>query len=170
MSGDRKHLEWIYDRLIHVHGESPSVDYMLRFRRIIDGSSTPTIRAALERLVELDNSSIRQDGQWAFKHENAIADALEALAAVPVGEGPSEESITEMTEDLEWRRLPQAKGTGNSFLLDLALAVLARWRGSPAAPPEPHGGPPVRPEPHGGQLFVNNKPQFPPPREIIEDF
>lgn len=37
MSTDQKHLEWIYDRLIHVHNESPNVDYMLRFRGIIDG-------------------------------------------------------------------------------------------------------------------------------------
>ena len=38
MSNDQKHLEWIYDRLIHVYSESPNVDYMLRFRGIIDGS------------------------------------------------------------------------------------------------------------------------------------
>jgi hypothetical protein len=38
MSTDQKHLEWIYDRLIRVHNESPNVDHMLRFRGIIDGS------------------------------------------------------------------------------------------------------------------------------------
>jgi hypothetical protein len=49
----------------------------------------------------------------------------------------------------------------------------ARRRGSnpppPGRKPAPPAGP-TKPEPHGGQLFVNNKPQFPPPREIIEDF
>lgn len=30
------HLEWIYDRLIHVHGENPNYDYMLKFKEIID--------------------------------------------------------------------------------------------------------------------------------------
>ena len=47
MSTDQKHLEWIYDRLIHVYSESPDVDYMLRFREIIDGSGAATVPAAL---------------------------------------------------------------------------------------------------------------------------
>jgi hypothetical protein len=45
MSNDQKHLGWIYDRLIYVHNESPNVDYMLRFRGIIDGSGAATIPA-----------------------------------------------------------------------------------------------------------------------------
>jgi hypothetical protein len=57
-----------------------------------------------------------------------------ALATEP--EGPSERDIAEILERLEWKRLPQAEGTGNSLQLDLALAVLARW-GCPTAPPAP---------------------------------
>lgn len=33
---DKKHLEWIYGRLQYVHGEDPNVDYMRRFKQIID--------------------------------------------------------------------------------------------------------------------------------------
>jgi hypothetical protein len=54
----------------------------------------------------------------------------------PEGEGPSEQGIAEILEDLEWKRLPQVEGTGNSLLLDLALAVLARY-GRPAIEPVP---------------------------------
>ena len=31
----KRHLRWIYDRLIHVHKENPSVDYMIVFDSII---------------------------------------------------------------------------------------------------------------------------------------
>ena len=64
---------------------------------------------------------------------------IRAALTEPVGERPSEEAIAEMAEDLRWKRLPWAQGTGDSFLLDLALTVLARW-GSPAAPPAPAAG------------------------------
>jgi len=30
-------LQFIYDRLEHVHGESPNVDYMIRLRQAIEG-------------------------------------------------------------------------------------------------------------------------------------
>jgi hypothetical protein len=69
--------------------------------------------------------------------DNAMKAARAALAE-PEGEGPSERDIAEILEHLEWKRLPQAEGTGNSLLLDLALAVLARW-GHPA-PPAPEAG------------------------------
>jgi len=36
MVGDSKTLEFIWDRLVNVHGESPDVDYMLAFRKIIN--------------------------------------------------------------------------------------------------------------------------------------
>lgn len=32
---DQVHMRWIYDRMVHVHGENPNVDYMLRFNKII---------------------------------------------------------------------------------------------------------------------------------------
>lgn len=36
---DCEHLEWIYQRMIHVHGENPNYDYMLKFRQMLDGKS-----------------------------------------------------------------------------------------------------------------------------------
>ena len=35
---DRNHLEWIYERLVHVHGEDPYYDYMLKLKEIINNS------------------------------------------------------------------------------------------------------------------------------------
>ena len=32
---DLKHLEWIYERLIHVHNENKNYDYMRRLNEII---------------------------------------------------------------------------------------------------------------------------------------
>lgn len=32
----KQHLEWIYNRLIHIHGENPNYDYMLKFKEIIN--------------------------------------------------------------------------------------------------------------------------------------
>ena len=86
------------------------------------------IRAALERLVELDNSSIMEDNQWATKHENAIADAIEALAAEPVGEGPSMAAIDEV---MEAKRRWYALGWQEA---------VAHWAARPAAPPAPEAG------------------------------
>lgn len=34
--GDTKHLIWIYNRMIDVHGENENIDYMRRFSDIID--------------------------------------------------------------------------------------------------------------------------------------
>lgn len=31
---DRKHLEWIHDRLVYVHGESPNADFLIRLKDI----------------------------------------------------------------------------------------------------------------------------------------
>jgi hypothetical protein len=33
---NKQHLEFLYQRLINVHGENPNYDYMLRMREIID--------------------------------------------------------------------------------------------------------------------------------------
>lgn len=31
-----KHINWMYNRLISVHKENPNIDYMKRFKKIID--------------------------------------------------------------------------------------------------------------------------------------
>lgn len=33
---DKKHLEWIYNRLIEIHNENPNYDYMIEFKKIIN--------------------------------------------------------------------------------------------------------------------------------------
>lgn len=33
---DITHLEWVYERMKFVHNENPHVDYMIKFRKIID--------------------------------------------------------------------------------------------------------------------------------------
>lgn len=35
-TGDKTFLNWIYDRLLHVHGEKYNVDYMLTLKRFVD--------------------------------------------------------------------------------------------------------------------------------------
>lgn len=39
---DHQHLEWIYQRMKNVHGEDENVDYMLKFREVIDSLKNPT--------------------------------------------------------------------------------------------------------------------------------
>lgn len=40
---DKQHLEWIYQRLIHVHKENENYDYMIKFRSILGPDpSSPT--------------------------------------------------------------------------------------------------------------------------------
>jgi hypothetical protein len=42
MTTDKEHLDFIYDRLMLVHLENPGMDYMFRFRRIIDNMPVGT--------------------------------------------------------------------------------------------------------------------------------
>ena len=35
-NGDKEHLEFIYGRLIEIYQEKDNVDYMIRFKKIID--------------------------------------------------------------------------------------------------------------------------------------
>jgi hypothetical protein len=39
---NNNHLEWIYNRMIEVHGENPNYDYMIAFKKIIQSLSPPT--------------------------------------------------------------------------------------------------------------------------------
>lgn len=32
---EEKHINFIYERLVHVHGENPNLDYMIKFREFI---------------------------------------------------------------------------------------------------------------------------------------
>jgi hypothetical protein len=58
--------------------------------------STPAIRAALERLVELDGHLNETSPGWMQAWSDAIAAARAALAAEPVGEGPTEALVDDL--------------------------------------------------------------------------
>jgi hypothetical protein len=36
-----KHLEWVYERMVHVHKENPNMDYMIRFNLILEELKSP---------------------------------------------------------------------------------------------------------------------------------
>ena len=99
------------------------------------------IRDALKRLIELDNNSpsgsdIGYDPQWLTDWYKAIAKARDALAAQPVGDGPSEEQILSLANDcLGFVLSPEEK----EDIIELVRATLARWV-RPATPTSPEDG------------------------------
>jgi hypothetical protein len=50
---DKEFLQWVYNRLVHLHKENPRLDYMLRLWAIIEATSqnqeTPMIGGYYER-------------------------------------------------------------------------------------------------------------------------
>jgi len=54
---ETNHLTWIYNRLIHVYGENPNYDYMIRFNEIIDKHiiETNTIEVVDPEIVTFKN-------------------------------------------------------------------------------------------------------------------
>jgi len=40
---DIKHLQWIYDRMVNVHGENENYDYMIKFKEIIEQQKKYTL-------------------------------------------------------------------------------------------------------------------------------
>jgi hypothetical protein len=52
MNSDKEFLEWIYERMICVHGERDMYDYMINFKAIIDRQLDIKIyKESLEKLV-----------------------------------------------------------------------------------------------------------------------
>ena len=113
--------------------------------------TTPDIRAALERLVELDQA----DGLWGLHWTDAINTASAALAAEPVGEVQRDAVIAAVTEALgnayDCQRVWEAWGIGTMGEDDFALvaedsdrvaeiadAAIEAMR--PTAPPAPEPG------------------------------
>ena len=97
-----------------------------------------TIRAALERLVRAyDNNEGLPIAEW-------IATARAALAAEPVGEGPSDEDLIRAYAHAVAAAVDAHPGAFNQEDAQAAQlaglrAVLARWA-HPAAPPAPEVG------------------------------
>jgi hypothetical protein len=58
---DRDFLKWIHERLEHVHGESPLMDYMHKLRAIIATTDTEkeTLNTGMSNsLAELDREDV----------------------------------------------------------------------------------------------------------------
>jgi len=101
--------------------------------------TTPSIRAALERLVEIDDvNSINGADPDTTAWTDAIATARAALAAEPAGEVPSIDDIRELCLDNELVMFVDSSDfhTVVVAILEIAHTVLARW-GRPATPPAP---------------------------------
>ena len=36
---DKKHLQWIHDRIVNVYGENENLDFLIRLRKIIENQT-----------------------------------------------------------------------------------------------------------------------------------
>ena len=96
-----------------------------------------TLWAELIRVLELAEAALADIGDadrepgddlaWAEARAAQDLPRIRAALAQPEPEGPTEHDIAELAEDIEWKQLPQDEATRPSFLLEFALAVLARW-------------------------------------------
>ena len=80
-----KFLSWIADRLIHIHGENPQFDYMLRLREMARGASTspppsPDVAALQAELSLMRDTLEMNDAAWRSLEEEANA-SIAALQA-----------------------------------------------------------------------------------------
>ena len=92
--------------------------------------STPAIRAALERLVEIDDAnSINGADPDTTAWPDAIAAARAALAAEPEGEGPGIDDIRELCTDNELLMFLDSSDfdTVEVAILEIVRAALTRW-------------------------------------------
>jgi hypothetical protein len=67
---DTEFLNWIYERLVRVHGETPNRDYMHRFRRLIDGKTDAQSKLRDEILAVM----------WRYSQESDVT-ILETIKA-----------------------------------------------------------------------------------------
>jgi len=44
-----EHLEWVYGRMKNVHGENENLDYMIRFKSIIDDLKSKEVRVTSQK-------------------------------------------------------------------------------------------------------------------------
>lgn len=59
---DSQHLAWIVGRLINVHGENPSVDYMIRLQEIVKKLNLPSKAEPKEWPQVGDEVSVNYEG------------------------------------------------------------------------------------------------------------
>jgi hypothetical protein len=104
--------------------------------------SNNDIRPALERLVELNDGFYEETPGWIREQSAALAAARAALAAEPVGEGPSELEL-EAIELALWDRHRIKGWGGEEFMYDNNFSrameeyrAILTYCGRPAAPPK----------------------------------
>lgn len=94
-NADSMFLNWIADRFVNAHGESPNVDFVLKLRELAAAYPTPSTRdEALEEAAKVcDELQVRTRGsgnhnatQRGFAYENAAA-AIRALKSAPPENG-----------------------------------------------------------------------------------
>lgn len=51
---DIKHLDWVYLRMKHVHGEDENLDYMIKFKKILDKLNQPIKQVNSGELFEVE--------------------------------------------------------------------------------------------------------------------
>ena len=73
---DTEFLNWIYERLVHVHGETPNCDYMRRLRRIIASKSEAQSKLRDELLAVM----------WRYSQESDVTILETVKAANEAGE------------------------------------------------------------------------------------
>lgn len=66
---DKEFLMWVYERLVHVHGENPNSDYMHRFQRIIKSMEKES--AIMENATAGNDKINRAVGENAESREQA---------------------------------------------------------------------------------------------------
>jgi hypothetical protein len=113
--------------------------------------TTPDIRTALERLVELDKRVEDVAGIEIDNWVDAMDAARAALEAEPEGEGPTLADVDELCAEFGFH-YDADQGETLEMLRDMISASLARWGHPPAAAPAPGANTPTPPSPEPGEV------------------
>jgi len=86
---DNAFLHWIFDRLVHVYGENPSVDYMERMKSVVENQGRAV--AAFKEVYDLlkdhpTNVDKLTSGQPGYDHRARYAYLVAKDALTEMGE------------------------------------------------------------------------------------
>lgn len=59
---DIKVLEWVYDRLKYVHNEDENIDYMIKFRNIIENLRPKTVKKSKFKVGDKVKLPFKEEG------------------------------------------------------------------------------------------------------------
>ena len=128
---DKEFLSWIYDRMIYKHGENKNVDYMLKFRSIIDSMQEEPVskdrrEAILKKAHELANRAELISDKFPKSTLIAVAiDMAEWCDSHPIEE-PVSEDLDRAAEKYAYELFPSI-GAANTET-ELAFKVGANWQ------------------------------------------